>query len=91
MGSRLINNRSQKLLPRFGVAWSPSSAWPFRTSFGFFCAQESKSSVFDMNRGLGVSDAAKRPLSSLIKAAEVSRQHRNPSREAAKPSKRRFW
>jgi hypothetical protein len=53
MGSRLVNTNYNNFAPRLGIAWSPSSNWSIRTGFGFFYSQESKNSIFDLNRGLG--------------------------------------
>jgi hypothetical protein len=53
MGSRLINTNYRNFAPRLGIAWSPSSQWSIRTGFGMFYSQESKNSIFDLNRGLG--------------------------------------
>jgi hypothetical protein len=53
LGSRLINTNYDNFAPRLGIAWSPSSKWSIRTGFGLFYSQESKNSIFDLNRGLG--------------------------------------
>jgi hypothetical protein len=53
LGPRLIGTNYNNFAPRFGVAWSPSDKWSFRTGFGVFYSQESKNSIFDLNRGLG--------------------------------------
>ena len=53
MGSRLINTEYDNFAPRLGIAWSPSRKWSIRTGFGMFYSQESKNSIFDLNRGLG--------------------------------------
>ena len=53
MGSRLINTDYHNWAPRLGIAWSPSNKWAVRTGFGIFYSQESKNSIFDLNRGLG--------------------------------------
>jgi hypothetical protein len=53
LGSRLINTAYRNFAPRLGIAWSPSSKWVVRTGFGIFYSQESKNSIFDLNRGLG--------------------------------------
>jgi len=53
LGSRLINTNYHDFAPRFGMAWSPSSKWSIRAGFGIFFSQESKNSIFDLNRGLG--------------------------------------
>jgi hypothetical protein len=53
LGSRLINTSYRDFAPRLGIAWSPSSKWVVRTGFGIFYSQESKNSIFDLNRGLG--------------------------------------
>jgi Carboxypeptidase regulatory-like domain len=52
-GSRLIDTNYLNFAPRLGIAWSPSSKWAVRTGFGIFYSQESKNSIFDLNRGLG--------------------------------------
>jgi hypothetical protein len=53
LGSRLINTDFNNFAPRLGIAWSPSDKWSVRTGFGIFYSQESKNSIFDLNRGLG--------------------------------------
>ena len=53
LGSRLINTSYRDFAPRLGIAWSPSNKWVVRTGFGLFYSQESKNSIFDLNRGLG--------------------------------------
>ena len=53
MGPRLINTEYHNFAPRLGIAWSPSNKWSVRTGFGIFFSQESKNSIFDLNRGLG--------------------------------------
>ena len=53
MGGRLVKTDYNNWAPRLGIAWSPSDKWSVRTGFGVFFSQESKNSVFDLNRGLG--------------------------------------
>jgi len=53
LGPRLINTDYNNFAPRFGIAYSPSDKWSIRTGFGLFYSQESKNSIFDLNRGLG--------------------------------------
>jgi hypothetical protein len=53
LGSRLIKTNYLNFAPRLGLAWSPTSKWSVRTGFGIFYSQESKNSIFDLNRGLG--------------------------------------
>src|SRR5579871_3584694 len=53
MGDRLIATNYKNFAPRLGIAWSPSDKWAIRAGFGFFYSQESKNSIFDLNRGLG--------------------------------------
>src|SRR5712692_10053384 len=53
MGNRLIATDYNNFAPRLGIAWSPSEKWSIRAGFGFFFSQESKNSIFDLNRGLG--------------------------------------
>ena len=53
MGNRLIATNYKNFAPRLGIAWSPSDKWSVRAGFGFFYSQESKNSIFDLNRGLG--------------------------------------
>lgn len=53
LGNRLINTDYNNFAPRLGIAYSPSRAWSFRAGFGVFFSQESKNSIFDLNRGLG--------------------------------------
>jgi hypothetical protein len=53
LGNRLIAPNYKDFAPRLGIAWSPSDKWSIRAGFGFFYSQESKNSIFDLNRGLG--------------------------------------
>jgi hypothetical protein len=53
LGSRLIATDYNNFAPRLGIAWSPNDRWSVRTGFGIFYSQESKNSIFDLNRGLG--------------------------------------
>ncbi len=53
MGKRLIKTDYNNFAPRLGIAYSPSAKWSIRTGFGIFYSQESKNSIFDMNRGMG--------------------------------------
>ncbi|MSV30309.1 MAG: carboxypeptidase regulatory-like domain-containing protein [Bryobacterales bacterium] len=53
LGKRLIKTDYNNLAPRLGIAYSPSAKWAFRTGFGVFYSQESKNSIFDLNRGMG--------------------------------------
>lgn len=53
LGDRLIKTDYNNFAPRFGVAWSPNDKWSIRTGIGVFFSQESKNSIFDLNRGLG--------------------------------------
>ena len=52
-GKRLIATDYNNFAPRLGIAYSPSSEWSIRGGFGIFYSQESKNSIFDLNRGLG--------------------------------------
>jgi acyl carrier protein len=52
LGDRMINNDWNNLAPRIGIAYSPSDKWAFRTGFGIFYSQESKNSIFDLNRAI---------------------------------------
>ena len=53
LGDRLIKTDFNNFAPRLGFAYSPSDKWSIRTGFGIFFSQESKNSIFDLNRGLG--------------------------------------
>jgi hypothetical protein len=53
LGSRLIATDYNNFAPRLGMAWSPNDKWSVRGGFGVFFSQESKNSIFDLNRGLG--------------------------------------
>ncbi len=53
LGSRLVNTNYNNFAPRIGIAWSPSDRWSVRAGIGMFYSQESKNSIFDLNRGLG--------------------------------------
>jgi hypothetical protein len=52
LGKRLVHSDWNNLAPRFGIAYSPSPNWSFRTGFGVFYSAESGNSRFDLNRGL---------------------------------------
>jgi carboxypeptidase family protein len=51
LGDRLVDTDWNLFAPRFGIAYSPSSKWSFRTGFGIFYSQETANSRFDLNRG----------------------------------------
>ena len=53
LGDRLIKTDYNNFAPRLGIAWSPNDKWSIRTGVGIFFSQESKNSIFDLNRGLG--------------------------------------
>jgi hypothetical protein len=53
LGKRLIKTDYNNFAPRLGIAYSPSNKWSIRTGFGVFFSQESKNSIFDLNRGMG--------------------------------------
>ena len=53
MGSRLINTDYKDFAPRVGVAYSPSDKWSIRLGYGISYSDESKNSIFDLERGLG--------------------------------------
>ena len=53
MGTRLINTNYHDFAPRIGIAYSPNGKWSFRTGIGIFYSQESKNSIFDLERGMG--------------------------------------
>ena len=53
LGKRMVNTDYYNFAPRIGIAYSPSDKWSFRTGVGIFYSQESKNSIFDLNRGLG--------------------------------------
>jgi hypothetical protein len=53
LGNRLVSTDYNNFAPRLGIAYSPSDKWSIRTGFGIFFSQESKNSIFDLNRGLG--------------------------------------
>ncbi len=53
LGDRLVNTNYHDFAPRLGIAWSPSDRWSVRAGAGIFYSQESKNSIFDLNRGLG--------------------------------------
>jgi hypothetical protein len=53
LGDRLITTDRNNFAPRLGIAYSPSAKWSFRAGAGVFYAQESKNSIFDMNRAAG--------------------------------------
>ena len=51
-GDRLIKSDWNNFAPRIGLAYSPSSPWSIRAGFGVFFSQESKNSIFDLNRAV---------------------------------------
>jgi hypothetical protein len=53
LGPRLIQTDWNNFAPRLGIAYSPSSKWVFRAGVGVFYSEESKNSIFDLNRGMG--------------------------------------
>ncbi len=53
MGDRLITTDGNNFAPRIGIAYSPSGKWTVRAGVGVFFSQESKNSIFDMNRATG--------------------------------------
>ncbi len=53
LGTRMIKTDRNNFAPRLGIAYSPSAKWAFRTGFGIFYSQESKNSIFDLNRAMG--------------------------------------
>jgi len=52
MGSRMIRTDWLDFAPRIGIAYSPNSKWVLRTGYGIFYDQDSKNSIFDMERSL---------------------------------------
>ena len=52
LGSRLIKTNYRNFAPRVGFAYSPNDKWAIRGGFGIFYSQESKNSIFDLNRNL---------------------------------------
>ena len=61
LGSRLINTNYKNFAPRVGVAYSPSDKWSIRVGYGIFYSNESKNSIFDLERGLGGRTGATTP------------------------------
>ncbi len=53
LGARMVDANYKDFAPRLGIAYSPSDKWSIRAGFGIFLSQESKNSIFDLNRGLG--------------------------------------
>lgn len=53
LGKRLVRTDYNNFAPRIGIAYSPSTKWVFRAGFGVFYSEESKNSIFDLNRGMG--------------------------------------
>jgi hypothetical protein len=53
LGDRLMKTDWNNFAPRLGIAYSPNQQWSFRTGFGVFFSQESKNSIFDLNRATG--------------------------------------
>src|SRR5579871_1198376 len=52
LGDRMIQTSWLDFAPRVGIAYSPDSKWVLRTGFGIFFSQESKNSIFDMERSV---------------------------------------
>lgn len=53
LGDRMITTDRNNFAPRLGIAYSPSAKWSIRAGFGVFYSQESKNSIFDLNRAAG--------------------------------------
>ncbi|MDZ4799741.1 MAG: TonB-dependent receptor [Bryobacteraceae bacterium] len=53
LGDRMVKTDYNNFAPRIGIAYSPSPNWSFRSGFGVFFSQESKNSIFDLNRATG--------------------------------------
>ena len=53
LGSRLIATDYNNFAPRLGHRVQPVGRLVVRAGFGIFFSQESKNSIFDLNRGLG--------------------------------------
>jgi hypothetical protein len=53
LGDRMVHTDYNNFAPRLGIAYSPNNNWSFRAGVGIFFSQESKNSIFDLNRGLG--------------------------------------
>jgi hypothetical protein len=53
LGSRMVQTDYNNFAPRLGIAYSPSATWSLRAGFGVFYSQESKNSIFDLNRATG--------------------------------------
>lgn len=52
MGRRLVARDNNDFAPRFGLAYSPTDRWTFRTGFGVFYVQDTGNTVFDMGRNI---------------------------------------
>lgn len=50
MGRGLVNPDNNNFAPRFGLSYSPSNRWTFRTGAGIFYVQDSGNPTFDMAR-----------------------------------------
>ena len=48
----MIDTDYHNFAPRVGFAYSPNDKWAIRGGFGIFYSQESKNSIFDLNRNL---------------------------------------
>jgi hypothetical protein len=53
LGDRLVKTDFNNFAPRIGIAYSPSAKWSIRSGLGVFYSQESKNSIFDLNRATG--------------------------------------
>jgi hypothetical protein len=53
LGRSLVASDRNDFGPRFGLSYSPTDRWVFRTGFGVFYAQDSNEPRFDMARNTG--------------------------------------
>jgi len=83
LGDRLIATNYNNFAPRLGIAYSPTDKWSIRAGFGIFFSQESKNSIFDLNRGLGgrTGRVPNTPIRAGIRIYRLS-QYRFPSGQA---------
>jgi len=53
LGDTLVHPDYRDFAPRFGVAYSPSTKWSFRSGFGVFYSQDAANTRFDLARNFG--------------------------------------
>ncbi len=52
IGRSLVNPDNNDFAPRFGLAYSPTKRWTFRTGVGAFYSKDTTNPIFDMGRNM---------------------------------------